>query len=129
MKCSIDGCDGLVSGKGLCEMHRQRLKKWGDPGSSSLRRKKNREGTINSKGYVVTYVNGKYKKVHRLVAEKALGKPLPKAAIVHHLNGIKTDNRPCNLVVCPDEKYHNLIHMRQRALNYQGPEIPQLNVG
>ena len=29
--CSIDGCDGLVRARGLCGMHYQRWKKYGDP--------------------------------------------------------------------------------------------------
>lgn len=128
-QCSVDGCEKLISGKGLCETHRQRFKKYGDAGSADLRRNKNGEGSINSKGYAVLYVKGKYKKKHRLIVEKALGKQLAASAIIHHLNGNKADNRPCNLVVCPDEAYHNLLHLRQRQFNYTGPEIPQAIVG
>lgn len=127
MKCSVEGCNGVVSGKGFCELHRQRFKKYGHPGPAAHRRRANKTGTINSAGYVCVYDEGKYKKMHRLVAEKALGKSLPKTAIIHHLNGNKADNRPCNLVVCPDEAYHNLLHMRQQMLGYKGPEIPQSN--
>lgn len=57
---------------------------------------------------------------HRLVVERAMGKELPKGAIVHHVNGDKSDNRPCNLVVCPDHRYHMLLHTRQRDFNYAG---------
>ena len=52
-----------------------------------------------SNGYVHEYI---------LVAEKALGKPLPPKAVVHH-------HTPKQLVVCQDQAYHLLIHQRKRA--------------
>jgi hypothetical protein len=52
---------------------------------------------------------------HIIVAEKALGKTLPEGVRVHHVNGIGTDNRPTNLVICQDRAYHKLIHRRARA--------------
>ena len=43
----------------------------------------------------------------RSAAIKALGKPLPEYAIVHHFNN--------ELVLCEDQKYHMLLHMRADA--------------
>ncbi len=64
----------------------------------------------DAKGYVYEHI---------LVAERVLGK-LPPRAVVHHVNGRRDDNRPANLVVCQDYAYHNLLHMRQRALEGSG---------
>lgn len=52
---------------------------------------------------------------YRQVVEAILGYTLPPGAVVHHIDGDRTNNRPSNLVVCPDEAYHNLLHMRQEA--------------
>lgn len=72
-------------------------------------------------GYVYVYEpdrphTSQYVRRCRLIAEKALGKPLPKMARVHHINGIKTDDRNSNLVICENDKYHSLLHVRQKIL-------------
>lgn len=54
-----------------------------------------------------------YVREHILLAEKALGKPLPVQAIVHHANGDKCDNK--NLVICESGAYHKLLHVRMKA--------------
>lgn len=53
---------------------------------------------------------------YRLVAAAALGRPLPARAVVHHINGDDRDDRPDNLVICPNQAYHVLLHQRQWAL-------------
>jgi len=57
---------------------------------------------------------------HRLIASGALGKPLPQKAIVHHVDGNKLNNAHSNLVVCESSAYHNLLHLRTRALEATG---------
>ena len=64
-------------------------------------------------------ING-YVLEHILVAEKALGKFLPEGAIVHHVNGDVSDNRPCNLVVLQNKGEHQKLHKRLRALRTCG---------
>lgn len=55
---------------------------------------------------------GDYVLEHILIAEKALGKPLPLGAVVHHHKGDKKNGA---LVICQDTAYHNFLHQRQRA--------------
>jgi hypothetical protein len=52
--------------------------------------------------------------VHRHRAEQALGKPLPEGAIVHHVDGSKSETAP--LVICQDQGYHLLLHLRARVV-------------
>jgi hypothetical protein len=83
--------------------------------------------THDKKGYILVLVHGHpranpngYVFEHILVAEKALGKPLPPGAIPHHANENKADNSSGNLVICQDENYHRLLHKRKRALKACG---------
>lgn len=57
--------------------------------------------------------SGNYVLEHIVVAEKAFGGPLPAEAQVHHC-GEKSDNS--KLVICEDQAYHRLLHVRMRAL-------------
>lgn len=59
----------------------------------------------NSAGYV---------REHILIAERALGKSLPDGAVVHHANEKHDDNTNGNLVICQDNAYHKLLHVRMR---------------
>ena len=60
------------------------------------------------------------KHVHRLVAERALGRPLEPRMVVHHIDEDRTNNVGTNLVICPDRHYHWLLHKRAAALEATG---------
>ena len=66
---------------------------------------------LNKKGYKVIYHRGgKWKgQEHRLVMEEYLGRKLRTDEVVHHLNGVKTDNRVINLQVMT-KKQHDRLH-------------------
>jgi hypothetical protein len=65
---------------------------------------------LDTSGYKVYRQNGKKKKEHRVIAEKLLQRELKRQEIVHHVNGIKTDNRPENLWIFPTPKDHTKYH-------------------
>lgn len=56
-------------------------------------------------GYIEITVDKKRYPEHRFIWEQANGK-IPKGYIVHHLNGIKDDNRLENLMILP-RKHHS----------------------
>jgi len=90
-------------------------------GHLSNTRRENGAGYIDERtGYIYLKEKGIKKCLHVFIAEKALGKPLPKGAVVHHADGDRSNNKPENLVVCPDQAYHMLIHRRQKAFEECG---------
>lgn len=117
--CKIEGCTSHVYGRGLCSMHYQRWWKHGDP--ETMRRAPNGAGHVcKTNGYKLICINGIPQREHIAIAEKAMGRPLPPKAEVHHVDGDKANNAPTNLVVCPDRAYHMLLHLRQRAYDACG---------
>lgn len=115
--CSIEGCAKRAEKRGWCAMHYRRWRVHGD--TSITKKAANGNGYLQN-GYLGHQVDGVRVFDHVRIAEKALGKPLPPSAVVHHVNEIKTDNRNENLVICPDRAYHKLIHARTDAYNATG---------
>lgn len=113
----------LIANKG----NKYRLGKYHTEESKEKMRKANsrenhpqwKGGRLIRAGYVrILNDEGNYVLEHRLVAEKALGRELKKGEMVHHINGDKTDNRNCNLLIC-DQAYHNWLEGRMAYLYKQ----------
>ncbi len=115
--CIVDGCNRPQKTKWMCGTHYERMRLKGTVLPS---RRESGSGEIISGGYVRMQRMGVKKLEHVLVAEAALGRALPNGAAVHHVNGIRHDNRAENLVICPSKEYHALLHVRERALNACG---------
>lgn len=118
LNCTVAGCAEKHVAKGLCSTHYARVKRTGNlvVGPYSPRG----GGSLRRDGYISIQSNKVSKLAHIAVAEKALGKPLPKGAEVHHVDGNRSNNAPGNLVICPDKAYHMLLHQRMRAMEACG---------
>jgi len=82
---------------------------------------------LRSTGYMMQLAPGhpnvnrwNYVKRADRIAEEALGRYLKKKGVspkdrevVHHINGIKDDDRPSNLLICTDG-YHKSLHHKMR---------------
>lgn len=77
----------------------------------------NRKNTP-TKEYRYALIRGAREAVHRTRATKALGKPLPLHAVVHHVDGTKDENS--GLVICENQAYHLLLHHRTRIVQAGG---------
>jgi len=79
--------------------------------------------TINAEGYISIHRPEHpranrygYVREHIVIWEEAHGTPLPKGWVVHHLNGIPSDNRPENLVALPDRKHKTVLAVKAQRI-------------
>lgn len=99
--CEVAACDRLQVTRGLCNAHYLRSRK-GLPLDSPARKKAaNGAGSrwMGNHGYVFLTLPGEKGRVseHRYVMEQTLGRSLLPGESVHHINGVRADNRPENL--------------------------------
>lgn len=63
-------------------------------------------------------INGENKLIHRVMAERVLGRPLKTNEMVHHIDGNRLNNVNANLLICT-RSYHAWLH---RKLQKQSKE-------
>lgn len=75
------------------------------------------KGEILYRGYPIVWHRGYWRTRHRLAAQKALGRPLKKNEVVHHIDGNRLNYSNSNLLICT-AVYHRRLH--KRCLNRFG---------
>lgn len=119
--CIIEGCTTTTKSKsGFCTVHYKQNWYLKSVGRDILLERTSQEYWINIKtGYVMVKHEGKLTYEHRVLAEKALGKPLPKGAVIHHTGEPHDNCGYFKLVICSSQEYHALLHKRMRELGYE----------
>lgn len=109
--CTVEGCHNPHYAHGLCGMHGTRFSK---------------RGTTDPLPITGQYIassradNKAHQWEHRAVAERALGRPLPRGVQVHHVDDNGRNNANDNLVICQDHAYHKDLHRRRRIFRAGG---------
>lgn len=97
--CEVEGCGRQTrnrTGK-HCRLHIQRQRAGRGVGPAGLKQRPKGSGSVNAGGYVMHATGGSRIYEHRRVMAELIGRPLETFEHVHHINGIRTDNRPENL--------------------------------
>ena len=77
-----------------------------------------RGGRFISNGYVYLRYNGGYRAEHDILIEQSIGRKLKKGEEVHHINGVKTDNRLENLQLVTKSE-HAKLHYDHKSHRFK----------
>lgn len=134
-QCSVAGCEKKAVTRGYCPGHYHRFI-MGKEINTPLIRQNIGKPQFELNGYVVftdkkhPMAIGKAGRVamHRAIMSEKLGRPLRKGELVHHINGIRDDNRPENLELFykghpPGQRPEELVEWAYKILEMYEDEV------
>lgn len=105
--CSVEGCEAKHRSNGYCQRHYMRWWKTGDPGPVESTRRKAPDRVVSPRDGYARIRRQDHPRAdkagmvleHVVVMEEVLGRHIvwELGEQVHHINGVKDDNRPNNL--------------------------------
>lgn len=91
---------------------------------------------VTKRGYVYVLapehphrVRGCYVLEHRLVMEKMIGRYLLREEVVHHINGVRNDNRPENLKLFSENREHLAHELKGRIPKWTESGLVRMRAG